>query len=199
MRCMQRIALLIFPLILSVASLAEAQSSVAIVDIGMVFKAHPTFPRELETLRAEADQFQKNAVQLQQQMVAKSEKLQEKLQMWTPDSEEYRNSETQLAQELATLEVQQRSEMRSLMVREAQLHFQTYQQVKKVVNDYCAAKNIRLVLRHTDQKLNVDNPKSVMADVNKNLVFYTPEIDITNEIIRQIGGVASLQGDTSQR
>ena len=45
MRCMQRIALLIFPLILSVASLAEAQSSVAIVDIGMVFKAHPTFPR----------------------------------------------------------------------------------------------------------------------------------------------------------
>lgn len=195
MRCMQRIALLIFPLILSVASLAEAQSSVAIVDIGMVFKAHPTFPRELETLRAEADQFQKNAVQLQQQMVAKSEKL----QMWTPDSEDYRNFETQLAQELATLEVQQRSEMRSLMVREAQLHFQTYQQVKKVVNDYCAAKNIRLVLRHTDQKLNVDNPKSVMADVNKNLVFYTPEIDITNEIIRQIGGVASLQGDTSQR
>ena len=195
MRCMQRIALLIFPLILSVASLAEAQSSVAIVDIGMVFKAHPTFPRELETLRAEADQFQKNAVQLQQQMVAKSEKL----QMWTPDSGDYRNFETQLAQELATLEVQQRSEMRSLMVREAQLHFQTYQQVKKVVNDYCAAKNIRLVLRHTDQKLNVDNPKSVMADVNKNLVFYTPEIDITNEIIRQIGGVASLQGDTSQR
>ena len=195
MRCMQRIALLIFPLILSVASLAEAQSSVAIVDIGMVFKAHPTFPRELETLRAEADQFQKNAVQLQQQMVAKSEKL----QMWTPDSEDYRNFETQLAQELATLEVQQRSEMRSLMVREAQLHFQTYQQVKKVVNDYCAAKNIRLVLRHTDQKLNVDNPKSVMADVNKKLVFYTPEIDITNEIIRQIGGVASLQGDTSQR
>lgn len=195
MRCMQRIALLIFPLILSVASLAEAQSSVAIVDIGMVFKAHPTFPRELETLRAEADQFQKNAVQLQQQMVAKSEKL----QMWTPDSEDYRNFETQLAQELATLEVQQRSEMRSLMVREAQLHFQTYQQVKKVVNDYCAAKNIRLVLRHTDQKLNVDNPKSVMADVNKNLVFYIPEIDITNEIIRQIGGVASLQGDTSQR
>ena len=195
MRCMQRIALLIFPLILSVASLAEAQSSVAIVDIGMVFKAHPTFPRELETLRTEADQFQKNAVQLQQQMVAKSEKL----QMWTPDSEDYRNFETQLAQELATLEVQQRSEMRSLMVREAQLHFQTYQQVKKVVNDYCAAKNIRLVLRHTDQKLNVDNPKSVMADVNKNLVFYTPEIDITNEIIRQIGGVASLQGDTSQR
>lgn len=195
MRCMQRIALLIFPLILSVASLAEAQSSVAIVDIGMVFKAHPTFPRELETLRAEADQFQKNAVQLQQQMVAKSEKL----KLWTPDSENYRNFETQLAQELATLEVQQRSEMRSLMVREAQLHFQTYQQVKKVVNDYCAAKNIRLVLRHTDQKLNVDNPKSVMADVNKNLVFYTPEIDITNEIIRQIGGVASLQGDTSQR
>ena len=195
MRCMQRIALLIFPLILSVASLAEAQSSVAIVDIGMVFKNHPTFPRELEALRAEAEQFQKDAVQLQQQMVAKSEKL----QMWTPDSEDYKNFETKLAQELATLEVQQRSKMRSLMVREAQLHFQTYQQVKKVVNEYCAAKNIRLVLRHTDQETNVDNPKSVMARVNTNLVYYGPDIDITNEIIRQIGGVASLQGDTSQR
>ena len=128
-------------------------------------------------------------------MVAKSEKL----QMLAPDSEDYRKFETQLAQELATLEVKQRNEMRALMVREAQLHFQTYQQVKTVVNEYCAAKNIRLVLRHTDQETNVDNPKSVMAGVNKNLVFYTPDIDITNEIIRQIGGVASLQGDTLQR
>ena len=195
MRCMQRIALLIFPLILSVASLAEAQSSFAIIDVGKVFKAHPTFARELEVLKGEAERFQENAGQLQQQMIAKSEKL----HMFTPDSPEYRDFESKLAQELAALEVKQRNEMRSLMVREAQLHYQTYQQVKKVVNEYCAAKNIRLVLRHSELETNVDNPKSVMAGVNKNLVFYTPDIDITGEIIRQIGGVASLQDDTLNR
>ena len=195
MRCMQRIALLIFPLILGVASLANAQSNVAIVDVGRVFKAHPTFARQLEGLKNEAEQFKANSVQLQQQMVAKSEKL----QMFTPGTEDYKAAETALAQELAALEVGQRGEMRTLMVREAQLHFETYQQVKTVIDKYCEAKNIRLILRHSELESDVGNPNSVMAMVNSNIVHSAAGTDITNEIIRQIGGVASLQGDTQQK
>ena len=195
MRCMQRIALLIFPLILSVASLASAQSNVAIVDVGKVFKAHPTFPGALERLKGEADQFKANSIQLQQQMVAKSEKL----QMFTPGTEDYKNAETSLAQELAALEVEQRGKMRALMVREAQLHFETYQEVKSVINKFSEAKNIRLVLRHSELELDPSNPNSVMAGVNNNIVYSAPGRDITNEIIRQIGGVASLQSDTQNR
>jgi len=196
MRSMQRIALLLFfPLVLGAASVASAQSNVAIVDVGKVFKAHPSFAQKLGQLKGEAEQFQANSVQLQQQMVAKSEKL----TMLTPNSEDYKAYETKLAQELAGLEVQQRNEMRGLMVREAQLHFETYQQVKTVIDQFCEAQNIRLVLRHSEQELDVDNPNSVMAKVNSNIVYHAPGRDITNDIIKQIGGVASLPGETQDR
>ena len=59
MRRMQRIAsLFLFPIILGTATLTSAQSNVAIVDVGKVFKSHPTFPQKLEQLKGEAEQFQ---------------------------------------------------------------------------------------------------------------------------------------------
>lgn len=188
MRRMQRIAsLFLFPIILGTATLTSAQSNVAIVDVGKVFKSHPTFPQKLEQLKGEAEQFQLNSVQLQQQMLEKSENL----TTLDPNSEEHKAYETKLAQELATLEVEQRNQMRALMVREAQLHFETYQQVKSVIDAYCESQSVRLVLRHSELELDIDNPNSVMAKVNSNIVYHAPGRDITNDVIRQIGGTVT--------
>ena len=115
----------------------------------------------------------------------------ENLTTLDPNSEEHKAYETKLAQELATLEVEQRNQMRALMVREAQLHFETYQQVKSVIDAYCESQSVRLVLRHSELELDIDNPNSVMAKVNSNIVYHAPGRDITNDVIRQIGGTVT--------
>ena len=197
MKRKQRIAFLaMVPAILltTICSISQAQTNVAIVDVGQIFKSHPQFDRQLQQLKAEADQFKANSMQLREEMVAKSEQL----NAFTPDSEEFKNAETMLAQELAKLEVEQRNAMRKLMQREAKLHFDTYQQVKQTVTDYCAEKGFRLVLRHSTLELDIDNPNSIMQEVNNNIVFFSPGRDITGAIIQKLNGTASLPGNTQR-
>lgn len=174
---------------------ANGQTSVAIVDVGEIFKAIPTFNQELDQLKVEAEQFKANATQLQQQMLLRSEQLQKSFK---PGTESFKSAETELAQELAAMEVDQRDSMRKLMQREAQLHFQTYQQVKQVIDDYCAARSIRLILRHAKTSIDEGNPNSVMQEVNKNIVYHASGLDITNAIIRQMSNTASLPGNAQR-
>ncbi len=173
---------------------ATAQSNVAIVDVGEIFKAHPAFSQELERLKTEAEQFQAAAMQLREEVMAKSEQL----KIYTPGSDEFKQAETSLAEEVARLEVEQRDKMRKLMQREAQLHFQTYEQVKQLINQYCEAGGIRLVLRHSEIELDIDNPNSVMQQVNSQVVFYRPAANITDAIIRQMNGTASANSNINR-
>lgn len=176
-------------------AISSAQSNVALVDVGKVFEAHPQFTQELQRLKAEAEQFKAKSVQLREQMMAKSERL----KMLTPGSEEFKAGETDLAQELARLEVEQRDAMRKLMQREAQLHFNTYQQVKQLINRFSSSKGIRLVLRHAEQELDIDNPNSIMQHVNGNIVYYSPDRDITAAIIQQLNSTAGVPSNNPNR
>ena len=109
-------------------SSATAQTKVAVVDIGLVFKNHPSFSKDLESLKAEADGFKAETQQLQAKLVEEAGVLNN----YQPDSPEFHQAETALAQKSAALEVQQRNKLRGLMEREANLHHDTYTQIKNL-------------------------------------------------------------------
>ncbi|MDB4778125.1 OmpH family outer membrane protein [bacterium] len=182
-------------LLCGTCAIASAQSNVALVDIGKVFEAHPQFTQQLQQLKVEAEQFKSQSVQLREQMAAKAERL----KMLTPGSEEFKQGETALAEELARLEVEKRDAMRKLMQREAQLHYDTYQQVKQIVNQYCNNQGVRLVLRHSEQELDVDNPESVMRYIGNNVVYHAPGRDITAGVIQMVNGTANVPVNNSNR
>ena len=172
-----------------VAQSLDAQSKVAIVDVGKVFKSHPHFSQQLEQLRLEAENFQKESIELRRQMMAKSEQL----KILIPGTDDYKAKESALAQELAALEVEQQQKMRVLMQREAKLHFDTYNEVKSIINRFCEQQGIRLVLRHSQLELDPENPNSIMQEVNSPVVFYEPDRDITGAILQIVNGTASTQ------
>lgn len=159
-----------------------AQTRVAIVDIGLIFKSHPAFSQQLAALKQEADQFQAAALQQQQSLVQKAEILKQ----YTPGSVEYKSAETQLAQQSAAMEVEQRDKMRTLMQKEAQLHFNTYTQVNELVGTYCQGKGIQLVLRYNSQEMDPQVPATVMQRVNGSVIFHDQNNDITQPIIARI-------------
>ncbi len=182
-------------LLCGMCALASAQSNVALVDVGKVFDAHPRFTQQLQQLKVEAEQFKTKSVQLREQMAAKAERL----KMLTPGSEEFKQGETALAEELARLEVEQRDAMRKLMQREAQLHYDTYHQVKQIVNQYCNNQGIRLVLRHSEQELDIDDPKSVMRYIGGNVVYHAPGRNITANVIQMVNGTANVPANNLNR
>lgn len=165
----------------------QAQTRVAIVDIGQIFKGHPQFSKQLEMLKGQADQFKAASIAAQQTLVVQAEEL----KGYRPDSPEYQALESKLAQESAAMEVQQRNKMRDLMLVEAKLHYDTYQQVNGLVEQYCDAQQIQLVLRYNNEQMDPKNPASVMQRVNSSVIFHNPNNDITQAIIRQLGGQAS--------
>lgn len=172
-----------------------AQSPVAIVDVGLIFKNHPQFSLQLAALKHEADQFQNTAVEQQQMLVKEAEVL----RSYEPGSPDYKRTESALAQKSATLELEQRDMMRQLMKREAQLHFNTYQQVNEVIAQYCASSGTQLVLRFNSEEVDPKVPASVMQKVNGNVVYHNPRHDITAVILRQIGATASNAAATPRR
>ena len=163
-------------------SSADAQTRVSVIDIGEVFKSHPTFAKQLEVLKSEAERFQQGSLQLRQQLMKKAEVLQQ----YKPGSPEFKQAESELAKESASLEVEQRSQMRTLMEREAKLHFQAYQQVEAAIESYCEPREIQLVLRHTDVEMKQGDAASIMRKVNGSIIFHQPNRDITAAVIAEL-------------
>lgn len=163
-------------------SSVNAQTNVALVDIGLVFKSHPNFSKDLEQLKLQADQFKEETRQLQQRLVQEAEALKQ----YQPGSEEFRQLEMELARKSAALEVQQQSKLRELMKSEAQLHYQTYMQIKNAVASYCQQRGVKLVLRHDSTPMQEDKPGTIMQKVNGKIVFHKPTSDITEEVLSMV-------------
>ena len=169
-----------------------AQTSVALIDIGKVFKSHPVFGQQLQSLKTEAEQFKAETQQLQRDLQVEAQGL----QGLEPSSAEFKAEETRLAQKSAAKEVEQRGVMRELMKREARLHFDTYNEVKKVIASHCERAGIRMVLRYNSVAMDEDDPSVIMQKVNGSVVFHTNQKDITQDIVTQIVQLKAASRDT---
>jgi Skp family chaperone for outer membrane proteins len=103
-----------------------------------------------------------------------------------PGSQEFRNTESKLAQESAAMEVEQRDKMRSLMQAEARLHYQTYSEINSMIARYCESIGVHLVLRYNSQQMDRKNPNSVMQRINGSVVYHDQQNDITPQIVARI-------------
>ena len=168
---------------------ANAQTKVAVVDIGLIFKNHPSFAKELESLKAEADGFKEETRQLQAKLVEEAGALKN----YQPDSAEFQQMETGLAQKSAALEVQQRSKLRGLMEREAKLHYDTYLQIKSAISSHCEERGIQLVIRHESAEMDPAQPASIMQKVNSKIVFHRPANEITQQIVARVSQAGGEQ------
>lgn len=172
--------LLIF--LIGMTSSLHAQTKVALVDVGLVFKSHASFSAKLVELRTQADQFKAESQQLQQQLMRKAEGLNQ----YEKESDEYRDQEAMLAKESATLEVEQRGKMRDLLKQEAELHFSTYIEISNLISNYCDEYGVQLVLRFNSEQMNPKDPRTIMQQVNGGVVYYSNAADITKEVIRRV-------------
>ena len=178
-------ALILFAGLVPVShSMAQGPTKVALVDIGMVFKSHPSFSKQLADLKTEADQFKAESATITQKMMERADTLRKS--GYQPGSDQYKQMESELAQEAAKIEVEQKSKLRDLMSREASLHYDTYQQVGKIIREYCTQRNIQLVLRYNSQQMDPSQPQSIMDKVNGSVVYFAPGKDVTEAIIAQV-------------
>ena len=172
-----------------------AQTKVAIVDLGAIFKQHPSFVAALDSLKVQADGFKNDAEKARQGLAQSAQALQD----LKPDSDDFRVKQTELAKRAAALQVEQNGLMQKLMEKEAALHFDTYQQVNALISQYCDDRGIQLVLRYNSQEMDLAQPKSVIQRVNSSVVYHDASNDITQTIVKQLNATANKTGLLDRR
>jgi Skp family chaperone for outer membrane proteins len=174
-----------------------AGTTVAVIDLDEVFRKHKALSSQLEQLKADMQQAEATVREERK----KIETLAEQLKTLKPGSPDYEAKEKSFASMNADIQVKMRQKSRELLEREAQLRYDTYQNVLQAVSSFADQYNIQLVIRFSRDQIEPDKPRSVQMGLARPIV-YQRQLDITDHIINIVnsgaGATAQHQGTRPQ-
>jgi Skp family chaperone for outer membrane proteins len=159
-----------------------AGSRLALLDISRIFKNHQRFKSMLDQLKADADQAEAK-VKTDREAIGK---LVETMQEYRKGTPEYKQMEEELAKRQADLTVGINLQKNDFMQREAKIYHSVYQEVWEATDYFCKQHQIDMVLRFNGDPVDVERPDSVLAYINKPVVWYDQGLDITDLILKDL-------------
>jgi outer membrane protein len=171
------------------AQTAHAQNSpsqphmIALIDMAEVFKNYKKFETMRESLKTEitaSEEEMKKEITVLQDLQARLQKLEE-------SSPEYARTEKELASKAAELEGVRKVKQREFLRKESTIYKAIYMEATEAVSKYADYYKYTLVLRfnRTDLSEN-DDAKKVIDGMNKQVVYYRPEHDITDAVLKYL-------------
>jgi Skp family chaperone for outer membrane proteins len=161
---------------------APAGQGVAVIDVGAVFKGHKRFEQMMEKLKTDV-QAADQSFKAETDKVNKSIK---QLQEYKAGSPEYKKLEEQVTHQQADIGSRASLQKKAFMEREAKIYYAIYQEIQDEVKYYAEAKGVGMVVRHNSEPIDPNSRNSVMAGINKTVVFQQPGLDITNVILNEL-------------
>ena len=164
---------------------------IALLDLGYVFENNARFKNQIEVMKQDVEAFEK---QLQTQ-VESQRKLMETYAVGSPD---YKRAEETATKKMADLKADMELKRKDVMEKEAKLYFDTYQDIKRVVDDIAKRARIDLVLRYERQPIaspaGIVNPRDTLKLLNQP-VIYDNGLDITDIVVKMLAPA----GNSAQR
>lgn len=175
---------------LALSSPAKAQgTNVAVIDISLVFKNHQRFRAEMDLIKENIKQFEAEIRMLRKKLSEAAERLKQ----FKPDSVDHRNLEAQLAKDTSDLNVKITLKRKEFLEREARTYYNTYLELQRHITFFSQVNRIGLVLRFNSAEIDPQKRDSVLAGVNR-AVVYQNQLDITSQILARINrGTAPQQ------
>jgi Skp family chaperone for outer membrane proteins len=165
-----------------------APVGVALIDISKVFKENVRFTSAMNVMKADVER-------AEQEMQRGAESVKswiEEMRKFKPGSAEYKDWERRITEERSKLNVQAQLTRKEFLQKEAKIYHQVYQEIQYEVGALVGRYNVSVVLRFNSDKVDADNPEEVLRFINKPVVWHSPSIDITNDVIaslnRRAGG-----------
>jgi Skp family chaperone for outer membrane proteins len=194
--CYQAIAVL--GLFVASAATVHAQQTseplIAVLDVAKVFKSDATFTQRI-------DDIQKRAQQLKADVEAQQNELRRKAQQasetFKPNSPERQDAEAKLEQDMTGLRTFARQSETELMTEEAKVYYDTYLKMQGIVEATAKANNIALVLRFDSSEIIPTDRGSVVAGVNRAVVFQAQR-DITDFVIGEMNPTKAADAKTTK-
>ena len=153
-------------------------ASVALLDVGRVFKECDAFKEEMEVIREELNEAQRSVAKQRQGIAI----LTAEHRQLTPGTRDHIDLGQEISTEEAKLKAKIERQKARTMSQEAEAYASHYDRLREVVDEYAKERGIRLVLRQGTDNMNPDDPKSVLTTLNRSVVFQD-RLDITDDIL----------------
>lgn len=160
----------------------HAPPVIALLDVSHIFKKHVRLKAMMDEMKQDvnrAETWVKNEN-------GALTKLKERLKDFRPGSPDHKALEEEIAKRQSELAVRIQQQKREFLQREAKIYHNVYREIQQEVNYYCAAKGVAVVLRFSREPADVDRPDSVLGYINKPVVTYDKNLDITDLILSQL-------------
>jgi Skp family chaperone for outer membrane proteins len=161
---------------------AAAPPTVALLDIGYIFKKHARMKAMTDSLKNRIEAAEANATSKRNALNT----LKAELQQYQPGSPEYSERETAVAQRSTDLAIEVQQLRREFLKEEARIYHTVYQEIQQEVGYYCQSQGVAVVLRFSREEPDLDNPDSILVHINKPVVAYAANLDITDVILSRL-------------
>jgi len=176
------VAFVVATVIVFASTVVSAQETgrVVILDVAKVFKENAAFDARVTAIKAEADQFKA-------QLLAEQDRLkQEVLKVRAmPAGAERNKMEEDIELKHAKLRTTARQTESGLLGREAQVYYETYQEMQAVVEGMAKEYGLSLVLRFDSESIDPNNREEVIQGVNRAIVFHR-QLDLTELVSKTL-------------
>ena len=157
---------------------------VAVLDVAQVIKAHPDFMQRQAGLQ-EAVQKAENEFKKRQEDIAEQQKRLE-ASNFKPGSPEYTRDLEKITNAVADFERDARNQQRRFALDNSRIMYDTYQDIKNAIDNFARANNIAQVTDYRNFQVDPADPTTVAEDMDQRLVWYNPNLNITQKVVQQI-------------
>jgi Skp family chaperone for outer membrane proteins len=156
---------------------------IALIDMAEVFKNYKKFEAMRETLKQEITASESEM----KKEIETLQALQAKLQSLDESSPAYAATEKELATKAADLEAVRKVKQRDFLRKESKIYKAIYMESTEAVSKYADYYKYTLVLRFNRADIGEnDNAQEVISGMNKQVVYYRPEHDITDAVLKYL-------------
>jgi Skp family chaperone for outer membrane proteins len=171
----------------SPVSRAPAGPTVALVDIGYIFKNSQRFKTMMEELKADVERIKAES----KAQRAEINELGDRLRQYRNGTPDYQALEGEIAKRQAQFTATSQLRGRDIARREAKIWLDVYREICDATNDYMQRNNIDMVMRFNGDPVDPEEPDSVREFLARSVISHRSELDITPAILQSMnrGGV----------
>ncbi|MFZ5830279.1 MAG: OmpH family outer membrane protein [Planctomycetota bacterium] len=166
------------------AGAVPSRGTVALVDVTFIFENLPSFKASMEEMKADVKKAEEEVRGLQKEI---ADMIQQAQTVRDSNPREFKRLEEEITRKRADLAIRIEQQKRDLVQREATIHLSTYRVVQQHIDYFCKTRGIDLVLRFNGEDAKAERPDSVLAYINRPVVWYAADRDITPYILQSLG------------
>ena len=156
---------------------------IGIIDMAYVFKNSDRFTHERDALKADITKSDVTA----KLMVKELKEVEQARQQAAKGTQEFTDLEADLARKKVDFEIFRKEEQAKYVKREAQIYKDVYLDVQKAVADHAERHGFTLVVRFNRESVHEKKkPEDIIQAVGKQIVYFRPQHDITDEVLKQL-------------